>query len=49
MFENRMLSRIFGQKRDEVTGMWRELHNMELHYLYSLPSILKMIEFRRMQ
>jgi hypothetical protein len=36
MFENRMLRRIFGLKRDEVTGGWRKLHNEELHNLYSL-------------
>jgi hypothetical protein len=39
VFENRVLRRIFGQKRDEVTGGWRKLHNEELHNLYSSPSI----------
>jgi hypothetical protein len=40
VFENRVLRRIFGPKRDEVTGEWRKLHNEELHDLYSLPSII---------
>jgi hypothetical protein len=38
VFENRMLKRMFGPKRDEVTGEWRKLHNEELHNLYSSPS-----------
>jgi uncharacterized membrane protein len=42
-FEKRMLRRIFGPKRDEVTGSWRKLHNEELHHLYSLPSTVRMI------
>jgi hypothetical protein len=37
LFENRVLRRIFGPKRDEVTGEWRKLHNKELHDLYSSP------------
>jgi hypothetical protein len=41
VFENRVLKRIFGPKRDEVTGGWRKLHNEELHGLYSSPSIVK--------
>jgi hypothetical protein len=41
--------RIFGPKRDEVTGGWRKLHNEELHNLYSSPSIIKMIRSRRMK
>jgi hypothetical protein len=49
LFENRMLRRIFGPKRDEVTGGWRKLHNEELHGLYSLPSIVRMIKARRMR
>jgi hypothetical protein len=49
MFENRMLRRIFGLKRDEVTGSWRKLHNEELHNLYSSPSITRMIKLRRMR
>jgi hypothetical protein len=44
VFENRVLSRIFGPKRDEVTGGWRKLHNEELHSLYSSPSIIRMIK-----
>jgi hypothetical protein len=43
MFENRMLTRIFGPKRDKVTGSWRKLHNGHLHKLYSMPSIIRMI------
>jgi hypothetical protein len=45
----RMLRRIFGPKRDEVTGGWRKLHNEELHNLYSSPSIIRMIKSRRMR
>jgi hypothetical protein len=41
VFENRVLGRIFGPKRDEVTGEWRKLHNEELHDLYSPPSIIR--------
>jgi hypothetical protein len=44
VFENRMLRRIFGPERDEVTGEWRKLHNEELHDLYSSPSILRIIK-----
>jgi TPP-dependent pyruvate/acetoin dehydrogenase alpha subunit len=40
---NRVL-RIFGPKRDEVTGDWRKLHNEELHNMYSLPDIIRMID-----
>jgi hypothetical protein len=47
VFENRVLRRIFGPKRDEVTGEWRKLHNEELHDLYSSPSI-RIIKARRM-
>jgi hypothetical protein len=49
VFENRVLRRIFGPKRDEVTGGWRELHNEELHNLYSSPSIIRVIKSRRMR
>jgi hypothetical protein len=48
VFENRVLKRIFGKKRDEVTGGWGKLHNEELHNLYSLPSIIRMIKSMRM-
>jgi hypothetical protein len=48
VFENRVLRKIFGPKRDEVTGGWRKLHNEELHSLYSSPSIIKVIKARRM-
>jgi hypothetical protein len=41
VFENRVLRRIFGPKRDEVTGDWRKLHNEEIHNFYSSPSIIK--------
>jgi hypothetical protein len=44
VFENRVLRRIFGLSRDEVTGGWRKLHNEELHNLYSLLSIIKWAE-----
>jgi hypothetical protein len=44
VFENRVLRRIFEPKRDEVTGEWRKLHNEELHDLYSLPSIIRIIK-----
>jgi hypothetical protein len=43
-----VLRRIFGPKRDEVTGGWRKLHNEELHGLYSSPSIVRVIKVRRM-
>jgi hypothetical protein len=49
VFENRVLRRIFGHKRDEVTGDWRKLHNEELHNLYSSPNIIRMIKSRRMR
>jgi hypothetical protein len=49
VFENRVLTRIFGTKRDEVTGMWRKLHNEELHNLHSSPSIIRIIKLRRMR
>jgi hypothetical protein len=44
VFENRVLRRIFGPKRDHVTGDWRNLHNEELHNLYSSPNIIRMIK-----
>jgi hypothetical protein len=48
VLENRVLRRIFGPKRDEVTGGWRKLHD-ELYYLYSSPGIIRMIKSRRMR
>jgi hypothetical protein len=49
VFENRVLRRIFGPKREGVTGGWRKLHNDELHNLYSSPSINRIIKPRRMR
>jgi hypothetical protein len=49
VFENRVLRRVFGPKRDEVTGEWRKLHNEELKDLYSLPNILRVVKSRRMR
>jgi hypothetical protein len=49
VFENRVLRRIFGTKRDEVTGEWRKLHNEELLDLHSSPSIIRIIKSRRMR
>ena len=46
MFENRLLRRIFGPKRDEVTGEWRKLHNEELNDLYSSFNIVRVIKSR---
>ena len=47
VFENRMLRRIFGPKRDEVMGEWRKLHNEELNDLYYSPNIVRVIKSRR--
>ena len=49
VFENRVLRKIFGPKRDEVTGEWRRLHNEELNDLYSSPNIVWVIKSRRMR
>ena len=49
VFENRVLRRVFGPKRDEVTGEWRKLHNEELKDLYSLPNIVRVVKSRRMR
>jgi hypothetical protein len=49
VFENRVLREIFGPKRDEVTGEWRELHSGELHNLYSSPDIIRQIRSRTMR
>jgi hypothetical protein len=47
LIESRVLRRIFGPKRDEVTGGWRKLHNGELHNMYSSPNIIRTIKSRR--
>jgi hypothetical protein len=49
MFENRVLNRIFGLKRDEVMGDWRKLHNEELYNSYSSPNVISMIKLRRVR
>ena len=49
LFENRVLRRVFGPKRDEVTGEWRKLHKEELRYLYFLPSIVRVVKSGRMR
>jgi hypothetical protein len=48
VFENRVLRKIYGPKKDEVTGGWRELHNEELHNLYFSANIIRMSKSRRM-
>jgi hypothetical protein len=49
VFENRVLGRIFGPKRDEVTREWRRLHDGELNDLYSSPNIIRVIQLRRIR
>jgi hypothetical protein len=49
VFENRVLRRIFGSKRDEVAGEWRKLLNEELNDLYSSPTLVRVIKSRRMR
>ena len=49
VFENGVLRRIFGSKRDEVSGEWRKLHNEDLKSLYSSPNIVRVIKSRRMR
>jgi hypothetical protein len=49
VFENRVLRRIFGPKRGEVTGEWRKLHNEELNYLYCSPNMVQVMKSRRMR
>jgi len=49
VFENRVLRRVLGSNRDEVTGEWRKLHNEELRGFYSLPNIVRVVKSRRMR
>jgi hypothetical protein len=49
VFKNRVLRKIFGPKRDEVTGGWRKLHNEELRDLYSSPSVIRKIKIWKMR
>ena len=49
MFENRVLRKIFGSKRDELTGEWRKVHNKELHDWYCSPNIVRVIKSRIMR
>jgi hypothetical protein len=49
VFESRVLRRVFGPKRDEVTGEWRKLHDEELNDLYSLPNNVRVVKSRRMR
>jgi len=49
VFENMVLRRIFGPRRDEVTGQWRRLHNEELNDLYSSPNMVRVIKSKRMR
>jgi hypothetical protein len=49
VFENRVLRRVFGPKKDEATGEWRRLHNEELNDLYSSPNIIRVIKSRRIR
>jgi hypothetical protein len=49
VFENRILRRVFGPKRDEVAGEWRKLHNEELYILYSSPNIVRQTKSRRIR
>jgi hypothetical protein len=49
VFENRVLRKVFGPKRDEVTGKWRKLHSEELNDLYTLPNVVRVVKSRRMR
>jgi hypothetical protein len=49
VFEDRVLKRIFGPKREEVLGCWRKVRNEELHNSYFLPNIIRMVKFKRMK
>ena len=48
-FENKVLRKIFGGKKDEITGEWKKLHNVELHALYSSPNIIRSLKSRRLR
>ena len=49
VFENKVLRKIFGAKKDEITGEWRKLHNAELHALHSSPNIIRSLKSRRLR
>jgi hypothetical protein len=49
VLENGVLRKLFGPKKDEVTGKWRRLHNEELYALYSSPNVIRMIRSRKMR
>ena len=49
VFENRVLRKIFGAKKDEITGEWRKLHNAELYVVYSSPNIIRSLKSRRLR
>ena len=49
MFENKVFRKIFRAKRNEITGEWRKLHNVELHALYSSPNIIRNLKSRRLR
>jgi len=49
VFENKVLRKIYRKKRDEMTGEWRRLHNEELHGLYDLPNVVKIMKSRRLR
>ena len=49
VFENKVLRKIFGTKKDEITSKWRKLHNAELHALYSSPNIIRNFKSRRLR
>jgi hypothetical protein len=49
LYENRVLRRMFGPHREELAGGWRRLHNEELHNLYALPNIIRVIKLRKMR
>ena len=49
MFENKVLRKVFGAKKDKITGEWRKLHNVELHALYSSPNIIRKLKSRRLR